>query len=155
MSANPFLNNPFFPTDPFLNDPFDSLLNRMCSIWEKQPTGGTDGYGHALSQFVLLKDDVPCWHTPVKGEELNVPPAPVSQTSALISQHLILMRPVKVGDPEIALNPRHFLQIKAVGELNKDPNDSASGAQMYDITFVDNVENLDHHIEINATLVQA
>jgi hypothetical protein len=153
MSSNPFPNNPFFVVPPFDNDPFDNLLNRACSIWKKQSTG-TNSYGQPIETFVLLVDDVPCFEEQQTGKELNVPPAPASETSLGVKTYLILMRPIKVDSPPVKLNNHHYLQTKDPGDPTLDPNDPNSGAILYNVTDVDNPSQMNHHFQVMATVIE-
>lgn len=101
---------------------------------------------------------IPCLPKNMKGEELNTPPAPVSQTSHGIQQFLIFMRLVQVDNPAVDLNIKHWLQILSkmqvdAGEDFLNPNDPNAGAVMYNITNISNPAGLDHHLEVNATVI--
>jgi len=154
VSSNPFPNNPFFPVPPFKNDPFDSLLNRTCSVWKKGPTGFTDQYGQPITTFILLLDNVPCFQESIGGQELNVPPAATSQTSFGVEHWRIFMRPIQVDTPPVDLSLHHYLQVKDFGAPNIDPNDITAGALMHNITFVDNPGQMDHHLEVETTVIR-
>ena len=153
MSSNPFPNNPFFQVPPFADDPFDSVMNRVCSIWKKTSTGETS-YGQPIESFELLADNVPCFIEQTSRKELNVPPAPASETSVGVATYHIFMRPIQVDNPAVDLSIHHWLQVKKAGQPNLDPNDPNSGALMYNITDVDNPALMDHHFEVTATLIR-
>jgi hypothetical protein len=153
MSANPFLGNPFFSVSPFDHDPFDSVLHMRCSVWKKVTTSET-GYGQPIERFEMLVDDVPCFVEQQSGKELNVPPAPASETSLGIATYLVFLRPLSVDVPAVPLNNHHFLQVRRPDDWTLDPNDPNSGAVMYNITDVDNPGMLDHHYEVMATVIK-
>jgi hypothetical protein len=164
MSSNPFPNNPFFSVAPFADDPFDSVLNKVVSIWKKG-VSGTDVYGQPIQSYsrvdaTLIADSslvsfVPCFAEKLTGKELNVPPATTSETSFGVSTWRFYMRPIQVDSPPIDLGIHHSLQLKnAAGDADLDPNDPTSGALMYNVTDVDNPGLLNHHFEIEATLIE-
>jgi hypothetical protein len=144
MSANPFL---------LAEDPFDSLLNKVCSVWKKGATGQEDNYGNEIQEFDLLLDDVPCYVEQIKGQELNTPPAATSQTSFGVLQYRIYMRPITVDVPAVPLNQHHWLQIRDQGTVNLNPNDSTSGAVMHNITHVEDPGQQGHHLEVETTVI--
>ncbi len=159
MSANPFAGNPFFPVPPFDNDPFDAVMICRAAIYKTGSTGQTDSYGQPINTYELLARDVPCFVESDGGKELNVPPAPTSETSYGIATFLIFMRPIQVDSPPVDLNIHHWLQILdptevAAGEDYKDPNDPLAGAVLYNITNVDNPAKINHHLEIAATVLE-
>src|SRR5438045_4014688 len=121
MSTNPFPDNPFFQLNPFTGDPFDSLMNRACGIFKKAATSQTS-YGQPIETYVILADDVPCFVEQQSGKELNVPPAPASETSLGVKTFLIFMRPIQVDSPSVNLNNHHYLLVKTPGEATLDPN---------------------------------
>ncbi len=138
----------------FRKDRFDRYLNMACSVWKKQGTGQTDGYGQEQDPvFVKLADDVACYVEAQTGKELNVPPAPPSETSLGVAQYLVFMRPLQVDDPPIDLNNTHYLTIKRPDTATLDPNDPVSGAVMHNVYFVDNPGYLNHHFEVFTTVV--
>src|SRR5438445_147133 len=119
MSSNPFPDSAFFKVNPFEGDPFDDLLKDRCSIWKKAATGETP-YGQPVERYVPLADDVPCFVEEQSGKELNVPPAPASETSLGVKTFLLFMRPIQVDSPSVNLNNHHFLLVKAVGDTTLD-----------------------------------
>ena len=158
MSGNPFLGNPFFTVPPFDNDPFDDLLLCRAAIY-KQGATGTDAGGQPITEYFELVKDVPCFVESDGGKELNVPPAPPSETSLGIATYTIFMRPLKVDSPAIPLNNHHWLQILSPADVlahndYKDPNDPLQKAVLYNITNVNNPGLLDHHLEIAATVLE-
>jgi hypothetical protein len=163
VSTNPFPNNPFFRVDPFADDPFDSIMNKVCSIWKKGESG-VDGYGQPIYTYTridaTLKSDstvlvdVPCFAEKLEGKELNVPPATTSETSFGVAQWRIYMRPIEVDFPAVDLSIHHFLQLKNPGDTDLDPNDPESGVILYNITNVENPALMDHHFEVTATTIE-
>lgn len=132
---------------------FDQLLNMRCSVWKKS-SAGTTAYNQPIEEFVRLADDVPCYVEQTSGKELNVPPAPTSDTNTGIATYMIFMRPLSVDSPAVPLNNHHYLQVKKPGDETLDPNDANSGAVIYDITNVDNPGLVDHHYEVSATVLE-
>jgi hypothetical protein len=68
------------------------------------------------------------------------------------------MRVLQVDSPLVDLNIKHFLQILTPAQVAnsvalKDPNDKNAGAVLYDITNVSNPLQLDHHLEVSATVI--
>jgi hypothetical protein len=149
----------------FTDDRFDLLMNMRCSVWKKSTTGVT-GYGQPIEEFVQLggvlhfrdgdqvvTDDIPCYVEQTSGKELNVPPAPTSETSTGIKTYTIFMRPLSVDEPPVPLSKNHYLQVKKPGNVTLDPNDKNSGAVMFDVTDVDDPGMIGHHYEVAATVL--
>ena len=137
----------------FFNDKFDLLLKDRCSIWKKSSTG-TTGYGQPIEEFILLQDDVPCYAEKTSGKELNVPPAPTSETSTGIETWMIFIRPISVDSPAVPLSNHHYLQVRHPQDVTLDPNDATSGAVMFDVTDVDDPGLTGHHFEVAATVLR-
>jgi hypothetical protein len=148
---------------------FDGMMICRAAVYKSGATGQIDVYGQPIDIFELLPvtapagidatQGMPCFVRPEAGKELNVPPAPASETSYGIATFMIFMRPIKVDTPPVDLNLHHWLQILTPaqvknGEDYKDPNDPLAGAVMYNITNINNPAKLDHHLEINATVIE-
>jgi len=138
---------------------FDGMMVCRAAVYKQGATGQVDAGGQPITEFFELAHDVPCFVRPEGGKELNVPPAPTSETSFGIATYLIFMRPLKVDNPAIPLNIHHYLQILSPAEVRasadyKDPNDPLAGAVLYNITNVNNPGLMDHHLEIAATVLE-
>lgn len=147
---------------------FDGMMVSRAAIY-KQGATGTDAGGQPITEYqrldvtapagIDISQGVPCFVRPEGGKELNVPPAPTSETSFGIATYLIFMRAIKVDSPAIPLNNHHWLQILTqkqvlAGEDYKDPNDPVQHAVLYNITNVNNPGLMDHHLEIAATVLE-
>lgn len=143
---------------------FDGLLTSRAAVYRQSNV--LDSYGNISgTTYVQLATNlgdasvlVPCAVRNMRGEELNTPPAPASQTSHGIQEFIIYMRVLQVDSPLVDLNIKHFLQILtarqvANGVALKDPNDKNAGAVLYDITSVSNPLLQDHHLEVSATVI--
>jgi len=159
-----------FPPDiSWADAAFDGMLTSRAAIYKE--TQAFDSFNNiASSTFIQLPtstvingviqavDLVPCGVRNLKGEELNTPPAPASQTSHGIQEFLIFMRVIQVDNPPVALNIKHFLQILsqaqiAAGQSLLDPNDANAGAVMYNITSISDPYLMGHHLEVAATVI--
>lgn len=138
---------------------FDGMMTSRAAVYKQGATGQVDNGGQPITEYFELVKDIACFVRPEGGKELNVPPAPPSETSFGIATYLIFMRPLKVDSPAIPLNNHHWLQILTKAEVlagadYRDPNDPLAGAVLYNITNVNNPGLLDHHYEISATVLE-
>jgi hypothetical protein len=154
-----------FPPDIHWADSiFDNMMVSRAAVYKKEAV--LDAYGNISSSTFVQVDaqnidlDVPAYGDAVpvlvrnlKGEELNTPPAPASQTSHGIQEFLIFMRVIQVDDPPEPLNIKHWLQIRKLGEDLVDPNDPNAGAVLYNITSISNPALMNHHLEVAATVI--
>jgi|SRR5581483_11457929 len=158
-----------FPPDiTWADSVFDGMMTSGAAVYKQIDT--FDGFNNIVSDYVQIPtvtivngvtktvDLVPCLVRNLKGEELNTPPAPQSQTSHGIQEFLIFMRLIRVDNPPVDLNIKHWLQILsrnqiANGESLLDPNDANAGAVLYNITSISNPALLDHHLEVSATVI--
>jgi hypothetical protein len=147
------------PSIAWADKMFDGMMVCRAAVYKQGATGQVDAGGQPILAYAELVRDVPCFVRPEGGKELNVPPAPSSQTSIGIATYLIFMRPIQVDSPAIALNIHHWLQILSPDDVTdgvdyKDPNDPLAGAVLYNITNVNNPGFMDHHLEIAATVLE-
>ena len=154
-----------FPPDiSFADSIFDQMMVSQAAVYRQDNV--LNSYGNiASTTYVQLATNlgdmsvlVPCAVRNLKGEELNTPPAPASQTSHGIQEFLIFMRVIQVDSPLVPLNIKHFLQILTPAQIRNnvsllDPNDKNSGAVLYNITNISNPLLLDHHLEVAATVI--
>lgn len=147
-----------FPPDlTWADQIFDQMMVSRAAVYRKDQV--LDELNNISNvTFIELVRDVPCAVRSLKGEELNTPPAPASQTSTGIQQFLIFMRPLMVDEPPIAINIRHWLQILtpaqvAAGIDYSDPSDPNAQAVLYNLTNVSNPYQIDHHYELSATVL--
>ena len=147
-----------FPPDiSWADGIFDDMMVSRAAIYRQDDV--LDGYGaSSTSTYVELVRDVPCLVRNLKGEELNTPPAPASQTSHGIQEFLIFMRVLTVDTPAVPLSIKHWMQILSQdqvlnGDDYKDLNDPNAGAVKYNITNVSNPVLMDHHLEVSATVI--
>lgn len=149
-------------SSPFLDiswadEVFDGMLASRLAVYRKDQT--RDSYGNVSNVvYTELTRDIPCLVRNLKGEELNTPPAPQSQTSYGVQEFIIYMRLLQVDSPAVALNIRHFFQILtanqvANGDDYSDPNDPNEKAVLYNITNISNPALMDHHLEVSATVL--
>jgi len=156
-----------FPPDiSFADSIFDQMMVSQAAVYRQDNV--LDSYGNIVQNaatYVQLPTNlgdqsvlVPCAVRSFKGEELNTPPAPASQTSHSIQEFLIFMRVIQVDTPLVPLNVKHFLQILTPAQIRNnvsllDPNVKTSGAVLYNITNISNPLLLDHHLEVAATVI--
>jgi hypothetical protein len=159
-----------FPPDlSFADAVFDGMMLSRAAIYKQQQT--LDSYGNLSSSiFIQLATStivngvvtpvglVPCGVRNMKGEELNTPPAPASQTSHGIQEFIIYMRVIQVDSPPVPLNIKHWLQLLSPAQLASgapllDPNNPNAGAVMYNITNASDPYQLGHHLEVAATVI--
>ena len=143
---------------------FDGMMVSRAAVYRQDNTLDQDGNISNVTYVQLpttlgdVNTLVPCAVRNLKGEELNTPPAPASQTSHQIQEFLIFMRVIQVDTPLVDLNHKHFLQILSADDVTdgvqlKDPNDPNAGAMLYNITNISNPLLLDHHLEVSATVI--
>src|SRR6266542_6586105 len=144
---------------------FDGMMTSRAKIYRKEDT--LDRYNNiSASTFVAISatmtngpdtgdtvDTVPCLVQNLRGEELNTPPAPASQTSHGIQEFKLFMRILQVDNPTVDLNIKHWMQVLTKSEVEnsvdfKDPNDPNAGAMMYNRTSISNPALQDHHLEV-------
>jgi hypothetical protein len=160
-----------FPPDIHWSDSiFDDMMVSRCAFYRRE--GTTDQYGNLVAIFEQIDiqtltglplDMAPCLARHEKGKKLNTPTATVmttSETSFGLADWVIFMRPVLVDDPPLRVSIEHWLQVLSPADLSAgailaDPNDANSGAIMYEIVDVINPAQMDHHIEIHATVREA
>lgn len=143
---------------------FDGMMVSRAAVYREDDV--LDRYGNISSKtYVQIPTSlgdisvlVPCLVRNLKGEELNTPPAPASQTSHQIQEFLIFMRVIQVDTPLVDLNHKHFLQILSASDVANNvpllnPNDPTSGCNLYNITNISNPALMDHHLEVAATVI--
>ena len=145
---------------------FDGMMTSRAAVYRKDET--LDAYGN-ISNVIYTRldctlqdssvvDQIPCLVRNLKGEELNTPPAPASQTSYGIQEFLIFCRPFQVDSPAVPITIRHFLQILTKNQVDQgvdypDPNDPNAHAVLYNLTNISNPVLFDHHYELAATVL--
>jgi hypothetical protein len=151
---------PTFPPDiAWADEAFDGMMVCRAAVYKSGATGQVDAYRQPISTYQMLREDVPCFVKSLGGKELNVPPAPASETSYGIATHLVFMRPIQVDSPPVDLNIHHWLQILsaaevAAGATYSDPNAPNAGAVLYNITNVNDPALWGHHLEISTTVIE-
>lgn len=161
-----------FPPDlSWADAAFDGMMTSRAAIYKEEQT--FDSFNNiSSSTFIQLATStivagvitpvllIPCGVRNLKGEELNTPPAPASQTSHGIQEFLVFMRVIQVDAPPVELNIKHWMQILsqaqiANGQSLLDPNDANAGAVMYNITSISDPYLAGHHLEVAATVISA
>jgi hypothetical protein len=159
-----------FPPDiTWADGVFDGMLTSRAAVYKEEQV--LDTFGNiSSSTFIQIPtstivngiiksvDLVPCLVRNLKGEELNTPPAPASQTSHGIQEFLAFMRVIQVDNPPVPLNIKHWLQILSKAQIANgasllNPNDANAGAVMYNITSLSDPALMGHHLEVSATVI--
>ena len=149
------------------SDPiFDGMMVNRMKVYRRDQT--LDRYNNVSNTIWTplqctmpdgsIVDEVPCLVRNLKGEELNTPPAPASQTSYGIQEFLVFCRPITVVDTVITLTIRHFLQVHTANQVKQgaswlDPNDPNAKAVLFNLTNISNPALIDHHFELAATVL--